>query len=95
MFAQENYSAYYKRTAAPYKAKSLIGGPPHLNKLLRAWPPYRKLGTFGVISAKGSGLWRIAKFWPPTLLTIQTTWLRIIGRKDVCRGIVIDKLKPC
>ena len=27
-FAQENYNAYYKRTAATYKAKSLIGDPP-------------------------------------------------------------------
>ena len=24
----------------------------------------------------------------------QTTWLRITGRKEVCREVVIDKLKP-
>ena len=84
MFTQENYRADYKQTAAPYKAKSPIGGP-----------PYRKLGIFGALSAKWSGPWRIVKFSPLALLVIQTTWLRITGRKEVCRGIMIDKLKPC
>ena len=30
----------------------------------------------------------------PVLLVLQTTWLKITGRKEVCREIVIDKLKP-
>ena len=93
-FAEENYNVYYKRTAATYKAKSPIGDPPHLHKLVWAWSPYRKLGTSGALSAKWSGLWKIVKFSPPALLVIQTTWLKITGRKEVCQEKVIDKLKP-
>ena len=33
------------------------------------------------------------RFSPPALLVIQTTWLGITGRKEICREIVIDKLK--
>ena len=58
-----------------------------------AWSPYRKLGTSGELSAKWSGPWKIVKFSPLALLVIQTTWLRITGRKEVCQEIVIDKLK--
>ena len=46
-----------------------------------------------MFSAKWSGPWRVVKFSPPALLVIQTTWLGITGRKEICREIVIDKLK--
>ena len=47
----------------------------------------------GALSAKWSGPWKVVKFSPPALLVIQTTWLGMKGRKEVCREIVIDKLK--
>ena len=93
MQVRENYNAYYRQTAATYRAKSPIGDPPHLHKLVWAWSPYRKLGTSGALSAKWLGLWKVVKFSPPVLLVIQTTWLGILGRREVCRKIVIDKLK--
>ena len=52
---QENYNAYYKQRAATYKARSPIGDPPHIHKLVWAWSPYRKLGTSRALSAKWSG----------------------------------------
>ena len=58
MFAEENFNVYYKRKAATYKAKSLIGDPPHLHKLVWAWSQYRKLGTSRALSAKWSGPWK-------------------------------------
>ena len=35
----------------------------------------------------------MVKFLPPALLVIQTTWLGISGRREVCQEIVIDKQK--
>ena len=64
MFAQENYNVYYKWTADTYEAKGPIGDPPHLNKLVWAWSPYRKLGTSGALSAKWSGPWKVVQFSP-------------------------------
>ena len=93
VIAKENYETYYRRAAATYKARSPIGEPPHLDKLVWAWSPYRKLGTSGALSSKWSGPWKVVKFSPPALLVIQTTWLAITGRREVCREIVIDKLK--
>ena len=93
-FTEENYNVYYKRTEATYKAKSPIGDPQHLHKLVWAWSLYRKLGTSGALLAKWSGPWKIVKFSPSALLVIQTTWLKITSRKEVCRKIVINKLKP-
>ena len=89
----ENYNAYYRCTASTYKAKSPIGEPPHLNKRVWAWSPYRKVGTSRALSAKWTGPWKVVQFSPPALLVIQTTWLGITGRKEICREIVIDKLK--
>ena len=94
MIAQDNYETYYRRAAATYKARSPIGEPLHLDKLVWAWSPYRKLGMSGALSSKWSGPWKIVKFSPPALLVIQTTWLAITGQREVCREIVIDKLKP-
>ena len=34
MQVRENYNAYYRQTAATYRAKSPIGDPPHLHKLV-------------------------------------------------------------
>ena len=68
IFAQENYNVYYKWTAATYKAKSPIGDPLYLNKIVWAWSPYRKLGTSRALSPKWSGPWRIVKFSLPALL---------------------------
>ena len=34
IYTKENYSTYYKRTAASYTASSLIGEPPHLDKIV-------------------------------------------------------------
>ena len=90
---RENYNVYYRCTAMTYRAKSPIGDPPHLHKLVWAWSLYCKLGTSGALSAKWSGPWKIVRFSPPALLVIQTTWLGITGRREVCREIVIDKLK--
>ena len=81
---RDNYDVYYRCTVATYKAKSLIGELPHLNKRVWAWSPYRKVGTSGALSAKWTGPWKVV---------IQTTWLVITGRKEICREIVIDKLK--
>ena len=53
----------------------------------------QKIGDVRALSAKWSGPWKIVKFSSPALLVIQTTWLKITGRKEVCREIVIDKLK--
>ena len=33
------------------------------------------------------------RFSPPALLVIQTTWLGITGRREVCQEIAIDKFK--
>ena len=93
VIAEENYETYYRRAAATYKARSPIGEPPLLDKLVWVWSPYRKLGTSGALSSKWSGPWKIVKFSPPALLVIQTTWLTITGRRELCRKIVIDKLK--
>ena len=41
VIAEKNYETYYRRAAATYKARSLIGEPPHLDKLVWAWSPYR------------------------------------------------------
>merc|ERR1712082_101438 len=90
---RDNYNVYYRCTATTYKAKSLIGEPPHLNKRVWAWSPYRKVGTSGALSAKWTGPWKVVRFSTPALLVIQTTWLGITGRKEICREIVIDKLK--
>ena len=93
MQVRENYNTYYRRTAATYRAKSPIGDLLHLHKLVWAWSPYSKLGTSGALSAKWLGPWKVVKFSPPVLLVIQTTWLGILGRREVCREIVINKLK--
>ena len=61
----ENYNAYYRRTATTYRAKSLIGDPSHLNKRVWATSPYRKKGTSGALSAMWSGPWRVVRFSPP------------------------------
>ena len=90
---RENYNVYYRRTAVTYRAKSPIGDPPHLRKLVLAWLPYHKLGTSGALSAKWTGPWRVVRFSPQALLVIQTTWLGITGRREICQEIVIDKLK--
>merc|ERR1712240_102633 len=90
---KENYNAYYRRTASTFKAKSPIGKPPHLYKRVWAWSPYCKVGTSGALSVKWSGPWRVIQLSPPALLVIQTTWLGITGRKEICREIVINKLK--
>ena len=50
--------------------------------------------TSGALSAKWLRPWKIVKFSHPALLIIQTTWLKITSRKEVCREIMIDKLKP-
>ena len=50
VIAQENYDTYYKRAAATYMARSPIEEPPHVDKLVWAWSPYRKLGTSGALS---------------------------------------------
>ena len=55
MQVRENYNTYYRQTAATYRAKSPIGDPPHLHKLVWAWSPYRKLGTSGALSDKWLG----------------------------------------
>ena len=56
---RDNYNVYYRRTAATYKAKSPIGKPPHLHKLVWAWSPYWKIGkpddTGGVPEGAGGG----------------------------------------
>ena len=93
MQVRENYNAYYRLTAATYRAKSPIGDPPHLHKLVWAWSPYYKLGISGALSAKWSGPWKVVEFSPPALLVIQTTWLGISGRREVCQEIVINMLK--
>ena len=36
VIAQENYETYYRRAAATYTARSPIGEPPHLDKLVWA-----------------------------------------------------------
>ena len=54
---RENYDIYYRRTASSYKARSPIGEPPHLNKQVWAWSPYRKKGTSGALSSKWTGPW--------------------------------------
>ena len=90
---RENYNVYYRRTASTYKAKSPIGEPPHLDKRVWAWSPYHKVVTSEALSAKWTGPWRVVRFSPPALLVIQTTWLGITGRKEICREIIIDKLK--
>ena len=84
IYAKENYDTYYRRAVATYMARSPIGEPPHLDKLVWAWSPYRNLGTLEALSAKWSGLWKVVKFSPPALLVIQTTWLAITGRREVC-----------
>ena len=53
-----------------------------------------KVGTSEALLAKWLGPWKIVKFSPPALLVTQTTWLGMRGRKEVCREIVINKLKP-
>ena len=93
LWVRENYYVYYRHTVATYKAKSPIGDLPHLNKSVWAWLPYHKVGPSGALSAKWTGPWRVVRFSPPALLVIQTTWLGITGRKEICREIVIDKLK--
>ena len=45
------------------------------------------------MSAKWSVPSKVVTFSPPALLVIQTTWLGILGRREVCQEIVIDKLK--
>ena len=55
VIAEENYETYYRRAAATYKARSPIGEPLHLDKLVWAWSPYQKLGTLGALSSKWSG----------------------------------------
>ena len=52
VIAEENYETYYRRDAATYKARRPIGEPPHLDKLVWAWSPYRNLGTSGALSSK-------------------------------------------
>ena len=56
---RDNYNVYYRRTAVTYRAKSPIGDPPHLHKLVWAWSPYQKLGNSGALSTKWSGPWKI------------------------------------
>ena len=36
MQVRENYNVYYRRTSTTYRAKSPIGDPPHLHKLVWA-----------------------------------------------------------
>ena len=55
VIAKENYETYYRRAAATYKARSPIGEPPHLDKLVWVWSPYRKLGMSGALSSKWLG----------------------------------------
>ena len=53
VIAEKNYETYYRRAAATYKARSPIGEPPHLDKLVWAWSPYQKLGTLGPCPQNG------------------------------------------
>ena len=82
-----------KRTAASYEEKNPIGKPPELNKLVWTWSPYWKVGRAGALSAKWSSPWGIVKFLPSVLLVIQTIWLGIVGKREVCHKIAINKLK--
>ena len=64
-----------------------------MNKRVWAWSPNCKVGTSGALSAKWTGPWKVVQFSSPASLVIQTTWLGITGRTEICQEIVIDKLK--
>ena len=51
VYAKENYYTYFKLTAATYTTRSPIEEPPHIDKLVWARSPYRKMRTAGALSA--------------------------------------------
>ena len=55
VIAQENYDTCYRRAVSTYTARSPMGEPPHLDKLVWAWSPYRKLGSSDTWSGEQGG----------------------------------------